>query len=164
VREDSGAALAKKDPGGRIRFCVVPELGGRALRVVTLYFADAAREKRDTMDPRYPIGQYASPQQVTPALREQAISAIAEAPAKLRAAVKGLNDEQLNTPYREGGWSVRQVAHHVRTATLTPTYDCGCADRAGADDQALRGSTVGRTRGCQISTRRSVAGPAGFSA
>jgi len=70
------------------------------------------------MDPRYPIGQYASPQQVTPALREQAISAIAEAPAKLRAAVKGLNDEQLNTPYREGGWSVRQVAHHVPDSHL----------------------------------------------
>jgi len=52
------------------------------------------------MDPRYhwPIRVAAA---VTPALREQAISAIAEAPAKLRAAVKGLNDEQLNTPYRQ---------------------------------------------------------------
>ncbi len=54
------------------------------------------------MDPRYPIGKYTPPQEATPALRQQAISAIAEAPAKLRAAVKGLNDEQLNTPYREG--------------------------------------------------------------
>ena len=111
--------MAKEIHGGRIRFWGhVPELGGRALRVVTLYFAKAAGEKRDTMDPRYPIGQYASPQQVTPALREQAISAIAEAPAKLRAAVKGLNDEQLNTPYRQGGWSVRQVAHHVPDSHL----------------------------------------------
>ena len=65
------------------------------------------------MDPRYPIGKYAPPQEATPALRQQAISAIAEAPAKLRAAVKGLNEEQLNTPYRDGGWTVRQVAHHV---------------------------------------------------
>jgi len=65
------------------------------------------------MDQRYPIGKYAPPQDVTPALRQQAISTIAEAPAKLRAAVKGLNDQQLNTPYREGGWTVRQVAHHV---------------------------------------------------
>ena len=70
------------------------------------------------MDPRYPIGKYSSPQEVTPALREQAISAIADAPTKLRAAVKGLNDEQLNTPYREGGWSVRQVAHHVPDSHL----------------------------------------------
>jgi len=65
------------------------------------------------MDPRYPIGKYTPPQEATPVLREQAISAIAEAPGKLRAAVKGLNEAQLNTPYREGGWTVRQVVHHV---------------------------------------------------
>src|SRR5436309_12228475 len=65
------------------------------------------------MDPRYPIGKYTQPEEVTPAMREQAISTIADAPANLRAAVKGLNDKQLDTPYREGGWSVRQVAHHV---------------------------------------------------
>jgi len=73
----------------------------------------ALPEDKDKMNPRYPIGKYTPPQEATPALRQQAISAIAEAPAKLRAAVKGLNDEQLNTPYREGGWTVRQVAHHV---------------------------------------------------
>jgi uncharacterized damage-inducible protein DinB len=38
---------------------------------------------------------------------------IAEAPANLSAAIAGLNDEQLNTPYRDGGWTVRQVIHHV---------------------------------------------------
>lgn len=65
------------------------------------------------MDPRYPVGQYTPPPDVTPALRHQAISTIAEAPAKLRAAAEGLNDQQLNTPYREGGWTVRQVLHHV---------------------------------------------------
>src|ERR1700720_3942925 len=65
------------------------------------------------MDPRYPVGKYSPPEEVTPALRQQAISEIAEAPAKLRAAVTGLSEEQLKTPYREGGWTVRQVAHHV---------------------------------------------------
>ena len=65
------------------------------------------------MDPRYPVGKYDPPQNVTPAIRQQAIDAIAETPAKMRAAVKGLNDAQLDTPYREGGWTVRQVAHHV---------------------------------------------------
>ena len=70
------------------------------------------------MDPRYPIGNYLPPQEVTPALRQQAIAAIADTPAKLRAAVKGLNDQQLNTPYREGGWTVRQVAHHVPDSHL----------------------------------------------
>jgi uncharacterized damage-inducible protein DinB len=65
------------------------------------------------MDPRYPIGKYTPLQDVTPAMRQQAISTIAETPAKLRAAVKGLNDAQLNTPYRDGGWTLRQIAHHV---------------------------------------------------
>ncbi len=65
------------------------------------------------MDPRYPIGQFAMPQEVTPARRQQAIDEIAATPAKLRAAVKGLNDAQLDTPYREGGWTIRQVVHHV---------------------------------------------------
>lgn len=65
------------------------------------------------MDPRYPIGKYTPPENVTPAMRQQAISTIAEAPAKLRGSVKGLNDAQLNTPYRDGGWTLRQVAHHV---------------------------------------------------
>ena len=41
------------------------------------------------------------------------IAEIEEAPAQLRAAVAGLNEEQLNTPYRDGGWTVRQVIHHV---------------------------------------------------
>lgn len=70
------------------------------------------------MDPRYPIGKYTPPGEVTPALRHQAINAIAEAPAKLKAAVSGLNDAQLDTPYREGGWTVRQVAHHVPDSHL----------------------------------------------
>lgn len=38
---------------------------------------------------------------------------IASTPAKMRAGVKGLNDARLDTPYREGGWTVRQVVHHV---------------------------------------------------
>lgn len=65
------------------------------------------------MDPRYPIGQFAMPEQVTPQRRQAAIDEIASTPEKLRAAVKGLNDAQLDTPYREGGWTVRQVIHHV---------------------------------------------------
>jgi hypothetical protein len=65
------------------------------------------------MDPRYPIGQFEMPKEVTPDRRKQAIDEIASTPAKLRAAVKGLNNAQLDTPYREGGWTVRQVVHHV---------------------------------------------------
>lgn len=58
------------------------------------------------------------PTQVTPELRQAAIEEIASTPAKMRGAVKGLNDAQLDTPYREGGWTVRQVVHHVPDSHL----------------------------------------------
>jgi uncharacterized damage-inducible protein DinB len=64
-------------------------------------------------DPRYPIGKFEAPASITPAQRTQLIDAIAAAPAAMRAAVTGLKPAQLDTPYREGGWTVRQVAHHV---------------------------------------------------
>ena len=48
-----------------------------------------------------------------PALREELIETIRQLPAHLREAVAGLNDPQLDTPYREGGWTVRQVVHHI---------------------------------------------------
>jgi len=65
------------------------------------------------MDPRYPVGQFAMPAEITPVARKAAIDEIAAVPAKIRAAVGGLSDAQLDTPYREGGWTVRQVVHHV---------------------------------------------------
>jgi len=65
------------------------------------------------MDPRYPVGNFAMPQDVTAAMRQAAISETAAAPEKLRAAVAGLSEAQLDTPYREGGWTLRQVIHHV---------------------------------------------------
>jgi uncharacterized damage-inducible protein DinB len=65
------------------------------------------------MDPRYPVGKYQMPSDVSPAKRVDAIQEIAAAPQKMRAAVNGLTDAQLETPYREGGWTVRQVVHHL---------------------------------------------------
>lgn len=65
------------------------------------------------MDLRYPIGKFDPSIIITPKERQVFIEQIAEAPAKLRAAVTGLSDEQLATPYRPEGWSVRQVVHHV---------------------------------------------------
>ena len=65
------------------------------------------------MDPRYPIGKFEMPKEVTNACRQQAIEAIAAVPSQMRAAVKGLSGAQLDTPYREGGWTIRQVVHHV---------------------------------------------------
>jgi uncharacterized damage-inducible protein DinB len=53
------------------------------------------------------------PTDVTAAKRAEAIREIAAVPQQVRAAVAGLNDAQLDTPYREGGWTVRQVVHHI---------------------------------------------------
>ena len=68
-------------------------------------------------DLRYPIGQFSFPDSTTPAQRQAQIQTwireIAAAPRELRAAVTGLSGEQLDTPYRPGGWTVRQVTHHV---------------------------------------------------
>jgi uncharacterized damage-inducible protein DinB len=64
-------------------------------------------------DPRYPIGPFEAPASISPQDRTRLIGNLATAPAKLRAAVRGLSDEKLDTPYREGGWTVRQVIHHV---------------------------------------------------
>jgi hypothetical protein len=64
-------------------------------------------------DLRYPIGTYEWVTTLTEAQRQEAIEVIAAVPVKLRAAVQGLTPEQLDTPYRPGGWTVRQVAHHV---------------------------------------------------
>src|ERR1700674_4351014 len=65
------------------------------------------------MDLRYPIGKMEMPKEFSALRRQLAIESIASAPKKLREAVHGLNEVQLDTPYREGGWTVRQVVHHV---------------------------------------------------
>jgi len=66
------------------------------------------------IDPRYPVGKFSPPQGAVPAdQRAQMLNQVAEAPAKLRSAIRGLNETQLDTPYRDGGWTSRQVVHHV---------------------------------------------------
>jgi hypothetical protein len=64
-------------------------------------------------DLRYPIGRFMPPSAYSPELRTGFIDAIAALPAELRAAVRGLNAAQVQTPYREGGWTVAQVVHHL---------------------------------------------------
>ena len=65
------------------------------------------------IDPRYPIGKFSYAGPLTTEQKRQYLDDIDQAPAKLRAAVRGLSDHQLDTPYRDGGWTPRQVAHHV---------------------------------------------------
>lgn len=67
----------------------------------------------EQLDLRYPIGRFRPPAEFTPPLRRSFIAEIASAPAVLANAVSALSDDQLDTPYREGGWTVRQVVHHV---------------------------------------------------
>ncbi|HEY3295446.1 MAG TPA: putative metal-dependent hydrolase [bacterium] len=69
-------------------------------------------------DPRYPLGKFAPPQVMTPSLRQEMINTIAATPEQIGAAVQGLSDAQLDTPYREGGWTVRQVVHHLPDSHL----------------------------------------------
>jgi len=64
-------------------------------------------------DLKYPVGRVPRPDAFTADERQAAIDSLAAAPAKFRAAVAGLSDAQLDTPYRAGGWTVRQVVHHV---------------------------------------------------
>jgi hypothetical protein len=65
-------------------------------------------------DPRYPVGKFSPPEGAVPAeQRAQFLNQVAEAPSKLRSAIQGLTETQLDTPYRDGGWNSRQVVHHV---------------------------------------------------
>ncbi len=64
-------------------------------------------------DPRYPIGKFTFDGPPNEAQRNQFIDAIAQTPAALRAAIENLSPQQIETPYRDGGWTVRQVLHHV---------------------------------------------------
>ena len=65
------------------------------------------------MDLSYPIGKFDFQQTVVPEAIPGLIADIAAAPAAFRAAVHGLDDRQLDTPYRPGGWTVRQTVHHI---------------------------------------------------
>jgi len=67
----------------------------------------------DVEDLRYPIGEFQPPARVTTAERESHIEQVELLPAQLRAAVAGLDSTQLDTAYREAGWTLRQVVHHL---------------------------------------------------
>jgi uncharacterized damage-inducible protein DinB len=65
------------------------------------------------IDPRFPTGKLIFDPDVNDDKRRHWIESIRTTPAKLRAAVSGITDRQLDTPYREGGWTIRQVIHHI---------------------------------------------------
>jgi uncharacterized damage-inducible protein DinB len=67
----------------------------------------------DEQDPRYPIGRFSAPAASDAGIRAGQIQTLRLLPERLRAAVDGLSEAQLDTPYRDGGWTVRQVVHHI---------------------------------------------------
>jgi len=111
-----------------------------------------------TMDPRYPIGPFTSVSRpLTAEERGGFIDAIAAHPSNLRSAVAGLTDAQLDMPYRDEGWTVRQVVHHMvdshvnsyvrfklavtEDAATIGTYDeAAWAELADARDAPVEGS------------------------
>lgn len=69
-------------------------------------------------DVRYPVGDFRIDPDVTSSKRRRWLQQMAETPAMVAAAVRGLDDDQLDTPYREGGWTPRQVVHHLADAHM----------------------------------------------
>ncbi len=69
-------------------------------------------------DLSYPIGKFDKNLEITAALKQEYIKEIAGLPKKLKAAVENLSDEQLDTPYRPKGWTVRQTVHHIADSHL----------------------------------------------
>lgn len=65
------------------------------------------------MDEKYPIGLFEWQDEITEEVLQQWLSELEEYPDKLANAVESLKEEQLDTPYRDGGWTIRQVVHHV---------------------------------------------------
>jgi uncharacterized damage-inducible protein DinB len=81
----------------------------------------------DLEDLRYPIGRLDPSASSVPGVRAAHIETLRQLPERLRAAVAGLNDAQLDTPYREGGWTVRQVVHHVADSHANGYIRCKVA-------------------------------------
>jgi hypothetical protein len=67
----------------------------------------------ETKDPRYPVGRFQHPDAITTDDVQYAIFTLGNLPTNLSNATKGLDPGQLDTPYRDGGWTVRQLVHHI---------------------------------------------------
>lgn len=78
-------------------------------------------------DLRFPVGKFKREPQIDAATRATLIAQIADTPDRLAAAVQGLNDAQLDTPYRPDGWTVRQVTHHVPDSHMNAYVRCKLA-------------------------------------
>jgi hypothetical protein len=107
---------------GPIRSSAAPTVSkfntnGTGMRRLLCYLARMRSSEpiaeRPPADPRYPIGRFVAPERISHEDRVYAISCLAELPTRLRNLVDDLDEEQLETPYRKGGWTVRQLVHHI---------------------------------------------------
>jgi len=67
---------------------------------------------------KYPIGKYQKPDGYTPEMQQEWISVLAALPSWMDACIENLDEHQLQTPYRDGGWTIQQVVHHVADSHL----------------------------------------------
>ena len=72
-------------------------------------------------DLRYPIGEFEKPADTSPEMRAEWIGKIRDLPGNISSAIDGLNEEQIDSAYRDGGWTVRQVVHHVADSHVNPS-------------------------------------------
>lgn len=89
--------------------------------------SEAAIATQPTEDLRYPVGKWDRQPANDAAAVAEAIATIEALPARLREAVAGLDDAQLDTPYRPGGWTVRQLVHHVADSHINAYVRCKLA-------------------------------------
>lgn len=104
-------------------------------------------------DLRYPIGNFNPPPEVDAETRQKFIQTIAELPAKFRAAVENLNDEQLDTPYRPEGWTVRQVVHHLADSHINSF----CRFKFGLSEDLPKIKTYNEARWAEMEDAKNAA-------
>ena len=101
-------------------------------------------------DLRYPVGTFTYQKPLTEDQKQRHLDEIEHAPANLRAAVKGLSAQQLDTPYRPGGWTVREVTHHVPDSHLNAIS----APSSPSPKTNPRSSPTPKTAGPNLPTRK----------